>query len=203
MRIRCPGIGVGVARHQVRFAGGRRCPQPKSAIDMHPGIRCFRYRDDLERGVECPGIHIPGLQADDGGTGEVRKHVSTHAALLVHWDAHHPVTTKACQPQGLEQRGMGLLANDHRHWWSAKHAIGFHIPSCLLQDRMARCGQAGEIRHRRSSDEASSCFGRQTEHIAQPTESNLLQLRRKRCNLCQSSILIPGAGQPVRCQCCW
>ena len=202
MCIRRPGIGIGIARQQARFGGGRGCPQPKSTIDMHPGIGCFCFGDDLGRGIECPAIHIPGLQADDGGTGEVGKHIRTYAALLVHRDAHHTVATKACQPQGLEQRGMGLLANDHGDFRRTKHAIGFHIPSCLLQDRMARRRQAGEIRHRCSGDESYSSFGRQTEHITEPTESNILHLRRKRCYLCQSGILIPCAGQPIRCQCC-
>ena len=109
MRIRRPGIGIGIARHQVRFGGGRCCSQPKSAIDMQPSNGGFRFGDDLERGIECPGIHLPGLQADDGGTGEVGKHISTHTALLVHRNAHHTGAAKARQSQRLEQRDMGFL----------------------------------------------------------------------------------------------
>ncbi|MGO8948037.1 MAG: hypothetical protein ACLQUY_10320 [Ktedonobacterales bacterium] len=101
----------------------------------------FGSGDDLGRGIEGTGIYIPRLQADDGGTREIRKLISTDAALFIHWDADYPVTTKPGQSQGLEQRDMGFLANDHSNFRSAEQAIGFHIPSGLRKYRVARPGQ--------------------------------------------------------------
>ncbi len=101
------------------------------------------------------------------------------------------------QADGLEQGGVGLLADDHRDRGSPEQALGLHVPAGLPQHRAPGRGQRGEVGHGRPGHEGAGAGRRQTQQLQDPAQADGLQQGGARGHVVKGAVLVPGARQPV------
>ena len=70
---------------------------------------------------------------------------------------------------------MNFRTHDNRDRRSAEQSVSFNVPSCLLQNGVARCGKSGEVGHRRSGHYRAARLCRQPEQVDYPSERNLFE----------------------------
>ena len=168
---------------------------------MHPGTRAMRPLDQRDERIAGAGVDVAGLQAKDRGAGDCRQCVWPHATLPIDGHPHDARAADSQHAKRLQQRRMRFLPGDHADLGRAKQTVGLDIPTLARKHCMAGCGQRGEIRDRRSGDEAGGSARRQIEHLAQPAQCDALQASHARGNAAVGAVLVPGPGEPVRRQC--
>ena len=148
--------------------GARARPQPEGAVDVHPGPRPRARGDDRRGRVEGAGVDVAGLQADDRALVERGQRVGAHAPLAVHRHPHDALAAEAEHPERLEQAHVHLVAHDHAQRRRAEQPLRLDVPALAREQRVARGGEAAEVRHRGAGDEADAGAGREREHVEQP-----------------------------------
>src|SRR5213080_2091817 len=67
-----PGVGLIESLRQMFVLGRNSGPQSERAVDVHPGALLSSRFADIHRGIECPGIHIARLYANNCRSEERR-----------------------------------------------------------------------------------------------------------------------------------
>ena len=113
----------------------------------------------------------------------------------------HPDRVLGAQPQEAqrhEDRGVGVLADEHPHLRRSVQALGLDVPAGPLENGVTTGGDPGEVRHRAACGEPEAGILRQAERLEHPAPGDLLRHRGGGAADVQARDLIPGAGQPVR-----
>ena len=203
---------MGVARPRVRALdpgdkvtqGGRgRRPQPEGAVDVQPDAARAAGLGDLRQRVEGAGIDVPGLGADDRrAVAPVERRgerIGAHAPLAVGLDPRHPLGAEAQHLQNREDRDMRLVPHDHRDLGRAEQAAGLDVPAGAREQRVARRGEAGQVRHGTAGGETDARRLRagKTEEIEKPAGGGPLDDGEGGRLDVHAGHLVPGRGQPV------
>src|ERR1051325_11719104 len=94
-------------------AGRRGCPKSESAVHMYPCIGAAGTRADFGGRIECAGIDIAGLNADQRHGIERRKRVRTNSSLIVHRNTAQALAAESCQAKRFENGHMNLFTDDY------------------------------------------------------------------------------------------
>ncbi len=94
-----------------------------------------------------------------------------------------------------------FVAYDHGDRRGAEQAPGLDVPPLRFEERVARSGEPGEIRHGRVRDEANLGLGGDAEHVGDPAPADLLEMGRDRGSDLEHGVLIPGGGEHVGGEC--
>jgi hypothetical protein len=158
-----PAVGAVDAGDKVRVArrGGR--PQPEGAVDMGPGARGPRDRDDVGERIEGARIHVSRLQAEDGAIVERRQAVGADPALRIGFDQLDPLAAEAEDGERLEQGGMALRADDDAQARRPEQAVLLDVVAGAKQEMSPCRGEADEIADAGAGNERRDRFGRQAE----------------------------------------
>ncbi len=192
-----PGIGTVMTGDEVGAAGAGGGPETEGAVDVDPGTGIVGFGTELLSGVESAGVHVAGLQAENGSVGEFRQLRGHHAALVVDRHPEHPLPAQAQQAQSVEEADVNLLAHHHAQFRRPKESLGLDIPAAALQQRVPRGGERAEVRHGGAGDKPSTRSSRERQNVDQPLERDLFQGGSDRRTDHLPCILIPGGGQPV------
>ena len=96
---------------------------------MDPGIGFAGAGADLFGGIECAGVDVAGLNAEQGAVVEWRKRVGAHASLAVDGNARDAGAAEAEKRERFEQRDVDFVADHDIDGWRAEEAIFFDVPS--------------------------------------------------------------------------
>ena len=126
-------------------------------------------------GIECAGVHVAGLETEDGAGVEVGECVGAHAALAVDGHADHALAAKAEHAEGLDERRVGFVADDDGELGRAEEAVVFDVPAGALEELVAGGGQAGEVGHGGAGDHGAGGSLGQAEHVAGPLDGGFFK----------------------------
>src|SRR5208282_3905968 len=84
---------------------------------------------------------------------------------------------------------------------SAEEAIGFDVPSCVGEDAMTCCGEAGEVGHLAAGDVAETHGWGQAGKLTQPGTGDLLDHRDQGGQHVDAAVLIPCGDEPIGGKC--
>ncbi len=198
-----PRVRPGVAAHQAPQRRDRRRPDPERPVDVDPRAALVGDRDQLVERVECAGVDVAGLGADDDRSidrGErLAEGIRSHPALVVRGDPADPIAL-ATESEHLERgvdRDVRPFVGDDRDRRGALQSLPLDVPADASQDAVACRGERREVGHRRPGHEPDARLGRQPEQLDEPAAGDLLGDRRGRRDDVQAGVLVPGAGQPV------
>lgn len=202
MGIGGPGVAefdpVDLTPTTVRCCG----PETEGAVDVEPAAHGTHRLPDRTQRIEGTSVDVAGLGTDDARPlppGEERAEVvGTHPSLIVHRHPLNPVRTETEHAEGHEDRGVGLLADDHLDLRGTIEAGGLHVPTEIAEHGVPTGGEAHEVRHGPAGDEAEAGIGRQTEEFLEPSAGDLLDHGNRRRGRIVARILVPGRGQPAR-----
>ena len=197
VRVGRPRVGVGDTGAELRARGSRRGPEAERAVNVHPCARGVRLRANLRNGVERARVHVARLHAHDGRTGNRRQFFQAQAALSVDRHLHDPAASEAEHAERFCDRWMHFLADDDGDRRRAEEALRLDVPACALEHRVPRRGKCTEIGNRRAGDERARRLAREREHVQQPSQRHLLDVRCAGRRAVIRAVLIPRVGQPV------
>jgi hypothetical protein len=86
-------------------------PKTKCSVNVNPRASLACLPADFSSRVERAGVHIAGLDANEGHFIQRRKCVRPHSALAVYGYPVNAVTTEAYERQRLEDRRMDFVAH--------------------------------------------------------------------------------------------
>ena len=167
---------------------------------------CAAAIASVER-IERAGVHVarPGAPRSSARpapcASAAAQGVRVDPALLV--DIDRLRGTEAQVPQRQVDGLVPLGSDEHAHPGRAGETAGGHVPAGAPQHVVACRGQAGEVRHRRSGDQADRALGGQTEQVQQPSADQIVRGAVRRGDGAQAAVLVPRAGQPVGCHRGW
>ncbi len=205
VRVGGPRIGCLIAGDEVPGPRGRRREQAERAVDMHPGAVPASGLDRGTEGVERTGMDVARLQDHDRRAGAAGRpgprrqrrfeRIGIDAALVVGGDDFGRAEAEVTQRQvdGV----VPFRADEHPDPRRPGQPVGGDLPACLVQHRVPRGGQAGEVGHRGAGDEADPAACGQPEHVEQPALRHVLDRGERGCRQEQARVLVPGADQPV------
>ena len=178
----------------------RRAHRPNApSTCTHAPARVRARARSSATGSNDAGVHVAGLHADD------RRAVDRAAARRRACGPARPparATTRLrpspSMPSALSTREVRLVADDDRDRRRAEQAVGLDVPAGALEHRVARRGERREVRHVAPVTNAPRGSGGQAEHVEQPLERDLLEVRRAGRRRIEPGVLVPRAGQPVR-----
>lgn len=113
-----PGVSLLDPSEQGPIAAADRCPQAKRTVDMHPSAPTVgKLAGDVKR-IECPGVDISGLQAEDrwsiAGLGELPlKRSEIEASVPVGANRANSIGAESQDAHGTVDGGMLLAGSKH------------------------------------------------------------------------------------------
>ena len=137
----------------------------------------------------------------DRGEGLAQR-LGPHPTLVVGGDPTD-VVALAAQTQHLERsvdRDVRSAMSHDRDRRGALQPQSLHVPAGLREDPVASRRKGREVGHRGAGHEADARAARQIQQLDEPGTGDLLRDRGRRRHDVQASVLIPGAGQPVRAE---
>src|SRR6266567_761490 len=187
-------------RHlQVSSCSYRRC-----STTSHPRFpHHFHLRQGCTSILMSPRIIVITVGRSDESRWPISDPVCFMVSTIKSLSFHSALLTSTSDTSEVCAHRLSLFSgiSEALHCWS-RFASTQQEGEIGQEGLHAHCHEAC-FPHGRAGDEPHTCSGWQAEHIAQPAERHAFQMRGKGCDLCQRSILIPCARQPVRCQCCW
>src|SRR4051812_45637522 len=117
---------------------------------MHPCALRLDARTYLTDRVEGSGVDVACLDTDDARTRQIWNSVGAHAALIVDRHPNDAIASEPDNAERLEQRRVGLGADDQGDLRSAEETVGFDIPPRLSQNRVAGSGERRHMCRRRA-----------------------------------------------------
>jgi hypothetical protein len=164
---------------------------------MDPGARLLGARANLDGRIERAGVHIAGLNTNDGARVERGYRVGTHAALPVGRHPHHSRTAEPQQRERLQHGYVDFIAHHDGDLRRAEQAALLDVPTGAIEQRVPRRCQAREIGHGRAGHEARAGGAWQSQDLARPCQCDFFDGRGHRRHDPQRRILVPCSGQPV------
>jgi len=148
---------------------------------MHPRPPLAGPPDDVGEGVERAGVHLPCLRAYHGRTRHVRgQAVGPHPPLVVNRDPADSFPAQPHHPEGPDQRGVGILADDHGQLRRPEQPVRLHIPAGPGQLMIPGRRQSRRVGHGSAGHEHRRARGRQGEQLGQPPRHDRMQAGRNR-----------------------
>ena len=102
VRVGRPAVRLLHAVSQVSSRAGSCRPQTEGPVHVYPGARRPGCVANLGNRVECSGVDIARLGANDGRALDVRQFGADHAALAVGGYTQNPVPTQPEHAERLE-----------------------------------------------------------------------------------------------------
>jgi hypothetical protein len=118
-----------------------------------------RRRDQLGERVAGAGVHVPGLEAQDGAVVERRQAVGPHATLAVDRHPHDAAPSQPQDRQRFEQADVHLVAHHHRQRGRREQAVLFDVPALAGEEGVAGGGQADQVPRGGSGHEPDAAGG--------------------------------------------
>jgi hypothetical protein len=117
---------------------------------MHPSSVLFGHITYSPQVVECSGVHVAGLSADNRWTRSTAsehtiERFGIHCAIRAHRYQLQYVLTKIQQPQRPIDRGMTLSTGYNPYPWRTVEAIEAYIPTVITQDLQSRRSESDSI----------------------------------------------------------
>src|SRR5438045_6362747 len=112
---------------------------------MDPGALLFSATAELRSGIECAGIYVPCLDAQDGAIAKLGQSVRAHASLAIDVDHRETLLAEAREAQGFQKRRVNFGTDHDLNRWSAEHALLGYIPAGCSEQRITRRCQSGKI----------------------------------------------------------
>jgi hypothetical protein len=183
-----PLVRVGGPRVCALKAGGQvgparvgQGPQSEGAVDVHPRTPLPGPRHDVREGIERARVHLPGLSAYHRRSRHVRRETrGPHPPLVVGRDAADSLSPQPDQSQGPDQRGVGVLPDDHGQLRRPEQPVRLHVPASLRQLPVPGRREGGGIGHGCPGHEHRGAAGRKAEELGQPPGHHLVQARGDR-----------------------
>ena len=197
MPIGAPGVAGGEAVHEVSGIGGRGGPETEGAIDVEPELLAGWMFDESVRGIESAGVHVAGLETNDGGSRDGWQEIGTEASVRIRRDASDAVAAEAEEGEGFSNGDVALVAHDDGKGRSAEETVGLGVPALGGEEMLARGGEAGEIGHGGAGDQGSNGTSGEAEEIARPFEGEILEEGGDGRHGAERDVLIPGGGEDV------
>ncbi len=199
------GVGQLDATDQVEMGGRGGGPEAEGAVNVQPGTALLSQCGDFGERIDCAGVDVAGLSADDAGSlmraQVVGQRVGAHAALVVGRDFVHAIGAETEQAQGHGDGVMRFFVDCDLDGRSAEETVGFDVPACVGEDAMTGSGEAGEVGHLAAGDEAEAHGGGQAGELAQPGAGDLLDDRDQGGQHVDAAVLIPCGDEPVGGEC--
>ena len=165
---------------------------------MDPCAGRAGLRADGGGGIECAGVDVAGLKAEDSAAGEVREGVGAHAAVGVDGHADHALAAEAEHAQGLDEGGVRLIADDDGELGRAEEAVVLDVPAGALEKGVAGGGEGAEVGHGGAGNDGARRAGGQAEQIAGPLDGGVFEGDGRGRLALHGGVLVPGADQPGR-----
>ena len=103
MTVGRPGISLAETLGEMAIPRRRGGPESERPVNVNPCTGCPRAAANLGRRIECSGVYVARLNADDGPAIEGGQSVRTHSALTVNLDPVNALTPEPQQTQGFQQ----------------------------------------------------------------------------------------------------
>ena len=206
-----PFVGVGGPRvrqfHSRDQLPARRAglgPEAEGAVDMHPGARRPRHRDQLGVRVASADIQVGGVQHKDGrrvSRGQSRpQRLRRQTTIVFHRQGLDRAGPEAEESHRPLDRSVMLVVGQNPDARGAVEAVRLHVPAATRQQGVPGGGQAGEVGHLAAGGKGERGFGGNIEQRLQPGPGDLLHHRGSGRAGVGDGVLIPGRSQPVRGQ---
>jgi len=92
-----PGIRVSDSFSEMGAGRGRGGPETERAIDVDPRSGPMSDSTNFRDRIERSGVHVAGLDTNDGGAGDRRELIGQHSTLLIDWNFDDTAPAKAKQ----------------------------------------------------------------------------------------------------------
>jgi hypothetical protein len=99
-----------------------------------------------------------------------------------------------------EYGDVHFCSNDNSNERCAEQPIVLDIPAGAPKQGRSRCRKAGKIGHRGAGNKSHSAVLGEAKKIENPLPHNFFRLCRNGRHDPHAGVLIPRAGEPVRCQ---
>ena len=123
----------------------RSGPEAERPVDVHPRAAFVCAPADLDGRIECAGIHVASLNADDGASVEIRQRIRAHPALSIDSDALDTLPAQSQQPQRFQQRDMYFVADDDAERRRLEEPGALDVPAGAAEQRVTCGGQPVEV----------------------------------------------------------
>ncbi len=199
VRVGRPRVRGVVAVDQPPQAGRGRCPQAEGTVDVHPCTVVVREGRRRAERVEGTRVQVARLQADDRrpvpGRERHLERVQPDAALVVGGNGRR--RSEAQVAQGQVHRAVPLLPDEHPHVRGAGETEPVEVPAAGGEHVLPPRGEAGEVGHRGTGDEADVGVRRQSQQVEHPGRRGLLRGDGARSREAHAAVLVPRRGEPV------
>ena len=198
--VRDPGIRPLDAVDEMTKTRARTRPETESTVDVQPRTVRSNRIGDLVEGIECSGVHLARLRADDRRPVSFRQRrtqsLGVQPSLPV--GGHDLGQAEAEQAERTVDRDVALRADEHANARCSGETVPPDIPAHALEHAEARGSKRRDASHLGAGDETERGVLRQPEQIAHPLAHHLFDDGRRRAAHVEARVLIPGGGQPVR-----
>jgi hypothetical protein len=166
---------------------------------MDPGPRLTRSRRDIRDRVDGAGVHVSGLETDDGRAFEetAGESIGPHAAASVDGKRRDALPSEPEQAQRLQERRMDLGAHHHAYLGSSEQTSRLDVPSFAGEQMVACRRESGKVPHGGAGDEPSAPIPGKRQELPDPGQRYLFESRVDRRADGESAVLIPCAREQV------
>ncbi len=205
--VRRPRVEPGKAAHVLAHGrrGGRE--QHDRTVDVDPGrvaartVGVGQIRNGVEI-VERAGVDVARLHGDDRGTRrpaqDALQFFREDSVLLVAGGQHRGALPEAQESQGPGDRRVGTFLEDDGHPRRSQQSVDLDVPAGLPKHLVTGSGQAREVGHLPSGDEADGASRGQPEDVEQHLGGQFLGDRHTGRGREEPGVLVPCRDEQLR-----